>query len=220
MVALLVILFILSLVAIDSLLLSRQQGELAAQHALAPMRVPAPPADVFLDSGHTWLRIESDGTLRLGLDDFLTEAIGDVERVELPEPGTTVRRGSPLLTVVAGTRRLVVPSPAAGTVGRVNGAVAGRPHAVAAEPYGHGWLLSLQPEDLGPALAPLRVGPAAREFLTQQVEMLSDLLTPARAASIPVMADGAVPARGSATRLDDESWNAFQGSILPAGSRS
>ena len=49
--------------------------------------LPQPPQGVFLDSAHTWLRITSDGRLRVGIDDFLAEAVGQVDRVEVPAQG-------------------------------------------------------------------------------------------------------------------------------------
>ena len=105
MVALLVILTIVLALAIDSFVLARQRRT-ASVEALQPivaMKVPQPPQGVFLDTAHTWLRITSDGRLRVGIDDFLAEAVGQVDKVEVPAQGTTIERGSPGPVVISST---------------------------------------------------------------------------------------------------------------------
>lgn len=113
MVALFVILTIVVALAVDSVVLARQRrtAEVAAPLPIVAMKVPQPPQGVFLDTAHTWLRITSDGRLRVGIDDFLAEAVGPVDKVEVPPQGTTIERGSPLFTLFVKGRRLVVPPP-------------------------------------------------------------------------------------------------------------
>ena len=117
MVALLVILTIVVALAVDSLVLHRQARTVAAE-ALQPivaMKLPQPPQGVFLDTAHTWLRITSDGRLRVGIDDFLAEAVGQIDKVDVPAQGASIERGQPLFTLTVKGRKLVIPSPASGT---------------------------------------------------------------------------------------------------------
>ena len=109
MVALLVILTIVLALAVDSWVLARERRTAAvpAQVPLVAMKVPQPPQGIFLDAAHTWLRITSDGRLRVGIDDFLAEAVGQVDRVEVLAQGTTIERGSPLFTLFVKGRKLV-----------------------------------------------------------------------------------------------------------------
>ena len=212
MVALLVILTIVVALAVDSWVLARERRTAAVptQAPLVAMKVPQPPQGIFLDAAHTWLRITSDGRLRVGIDDFLAEAVGQVDRVEVPAQGTTIERGSPLFTLFVKGRKLVVPSPAAGTVMSANDKALRDPSAVVRDPYGAGWVASIWTRDHHAAISPLRIGAAATAFLREELHRLADFMVPARVhATVPVMADGGLPGKGAAANLDDESWQTF-----------
>jgi len=212
MVALLVILTIVVALAIDSFVLARQ-GRSVAVEALQPvvaMKLPQPPQGVFLDSAHTWLRITSDGRLRVGIDDFLAEAVGQVDKVEVPPQGTTIERGSPLFTLTVKGRKLVIPSPASGTFMSANANTQRDPSAVVRDPYGAGWVASIWTRDHHAAISPLRIGAAATHFLRDELHRLADFMVPAgNLAHVPVMADGGLPGKGSAASLDDKAWESF-----------
>jgi glycine cleavage system H protein len=212
MVALLVILTIVLALAVDSWVLARERRTAAvlAPTPLVAMKVPQPPQGIFLDAAHTWLRITSDGRLRVGIDDFLAEAVGQVDKVEVPAQGTTIERGSPLFTLFVKGRKLVVPSPASGTVMSANDKALRDPSAVVRDPYGAGWVASLWTRDHHAAISPLRIGAAATHFLREELHRLADFMVPTRVhATVPVMADGGLPGKGAAANLDDESWQTF-----------
>ncbi len=219
MVALLVILTIVLALTVDSFVLARQRRT-APVEALAPivaMKVPQPPQGVFLDTAHTWLRITSDGRLRVGIDDFLAEAVGQIDRVEVPPQGTTIERGSPLLTLFVKGRKLVIPSPASGTVMSANDKTQRDPSAVLRDPYGAGWLASIWTRDHHAAISSLRIGAAATHFLRDELHRLADFMVPSQEmASVPVMADGGLPGQGAAARLDDKAWESFSREFVNA----
>jgi glycine cleavage system H protein len=212
MVALLVILTIVIALAIDSLVLARQGRTVAAEapQPIVAMKLPQPPQGVFLDTAHTWLRITSDGRLRVGIDDFLAEAVGQIDKVEVPAQGTTIERGSPLFTLFVKGRKLVIPSPASGTFMSANAKTQSDPSAVVRDPYGAGWVASIWTRDHHAAITPLRIGAAATHFLREELHRLADFMVPSGSmARVPVMADGGLPGKGSAASLDDAAWESF-----------
>ena len=99
MTAILVILTILAFIGVDAVVMALRRHRVAVPMAmqLTPMLEPRPPQGIFLDPRHAWVRITTDGTLRVGIDDFLSEALGEVEAVEAPPRGAQVKRGDPLL---------------------------------------------------------------------------------------------------------------------------
>ena len=48
------------------------------------------PKELKYASSHEWARLESDGTIVVGITDHAQEALGDVVYVELPEVGSTI----------------------------------------------------------------------------------------------------------------------------------
>ncbi len=169
------------------------------------------PRGLFLGSGHAWARLANSGELKLGVDEFLAQALGGCDSVELPEPGSKLTKGAPLATISRLRRRIVVPSPIDGTVVATNSTVSRVPSALNADPYGSGWLASVWPVDHAEAIKSLRVGERAFKWLEREVERFTDFLAMRTApklvgATIP---DGARPVVGAALVLDDEAWEEF-----------
>jgi glycine cleavage system H protein len=217
MTAVLVILTILVFVGIDAIVMAfrRRHAPVPSAQTVVAMLEPRPPQGIFLDPHHSWVRITADGTLRVGVDDFLTEAVGDIEGVEAPARGTQVKRGDPLLTLRIKGKSLVVPAPISGEIVGVNDHVATQPWTVNRDPYGVGWIVALWTRDHHDAIKPLRIGTAAAAFLRTELQRLADFLTPTgTAATVPLLADGGIPRRGVLAAAGDEQWVAFQREFL------
>ncbi len=217
MTAILVILTILVFIGVDAVVMAvrRRHAPAPVMVPITPMLEPRPPQGIFLDPHHSWVRITGDGTLRVGIDDFLAEALGDVDGVEAPPRGAQIKRGEPLLKLRVKGKTLVVPAPASGEVVAVNGHVAAQPWTVSRDPYGVGWVVALWARDQHEAIKPLRIGSAASAFLRQELQRLADFLTPAGTlATVPLLADGGIPRKGAVSALDEERWDAFQKEFL------
>jgi len=220
MTALLVIMTIIVAVGLDAALMAyrHRHGAVAAAVAQRAMLEPRPPQGVFLDAAHSWVRITTEGTLRVGVDEFLLEALGEVEIVRVPGRGTRVKRGDPLITLRAGGRELTVPAPADGEVMTMNENVVNSPYLLARDPYGVGWVVGLWTPDHQEAIRPLRIGAAGVGFLRAEmkrlVDFLSGLQTPQ---AVPVLADGGLPLHGALRAIDKDGWEAFQKQFLTSG---
>ena len=57
------------------------------------------PKELKYASSHEWARLESDGTIVVGITDHAQEALGDVVYVELPEVGSTIDAGAEVAVV-------------------------------------------------------------------------------------------------------------------------
>lgn len=152
----------------------------------------------FVSAGHAWARIEPDGQVRAGLDDFARKALGPIEHVELPKLGETVGRGEPLFAVRRGDRTAHFAAPVGGQVMRANGGLLEEPSLVSQSPYLRGWVCLLQPTDLAGDLPALRIG-------QQVVAWYQEELARLREATGPVAAG---------TPLED--WAAFERAFLQA----
>jgi len=217
MTAILVVLTILAAVTVDIVLTKLRHRQAAAGQELpiAAMVQPRPPQGIFLDTAHSCVRITTDGALRVGIDDFLAEALGEPEAVEAPPRGTQVKRGDPLLRLRVKGHTVVVPAPAAGEVIALNERVTATPWMVSRDPYGVGWIVALWTRDHHEAIRPLRIGSAAGAFLRHELQRFADFLTPAGTpATVPLLADGGVPRKGVLATLDEGRLAAFQRDFL------
>ncbi len=190
----------------------QRRGEPVA--ASLPTRAFTPigvPLGVFLHPGHTWAGLNISGEMRLGIDEFLAQAMGGVDRVDLPKVGTRVERGKPVGTLWSHHRALPVLSPVTGTVVGINQSLNRSSMAIDNDPYGAGWLAIVLPSDQHQAVSDLRVGADAVRWLRRETQRFVDFISrqTAPGAIGVVMADGAHPVVGAAASLDHEGWSRF-----------
>ncbi len=172
------------LVAIVNRLLIKREARLEAQRQ-PTVRVVAPalaevvsaseycvPGGAFVSPGHAWARIDPGWQVWTGLDDFARKAIGAVDRVDLPKPGTAVRRGETLFTVRRGSETLHVPSPLSGEVTQTNRGLEEQPKLIVQSPYDRGWACLVKPSDLANDLAGLRIGRPVVKWYQDEVTRL------------------------------------------------
>lgn len=105
------------------------------------------PADLkYLDS-HEWARVESDGTITIGISDHAQGALGDLVFVEVPEVGKSLSKGGAAAVVESVKAASDVYSPVSGEVVAANDALSGSPELVNSDPYGAGWLYKIKPSN-------------------------------------------------------------------------
>lgn len=102
----------------------------------------------YLDS-HEWARVESDGTVTVGISDHAQGALGDLVFVDTPEAGRTVTKGAAAAVVESVKAASDVYSPVSGEIIAANEALSATPELVNSDPYGKGWLFKVKPSDNG-----------------------------------------------------------------------
>ena len=224
MVALFVILTIVVCISVDGVIQwrkSKREG-LAKQWAdeLVPVdafeRMSAPP-DVFLDSGHTWVKVQPSGTANIGIDSFAESLLGRVDAVVLPEVGKTVARGDVLFAVRQDDRRAAFAAPLDGVVTDVHKDVNWQPDMIHEDPYKYGWICALKPRNLAQNLKQLRVAEEARTWLKEEAEKFQQLLAaqPLEALEVGhVLQDGGRTCPGVLEFVDDGAWKKFNEAFL------
>ena len=97
---------------------------------------------------HEWSRLESDGSVTVGISDHAQSALGDLVFVELPAVGKTLAAGAAAAVVESTKAASDVYAPISGTVLAVNTELSDAPEKLNADPYGAGWMFKLQPTQL------------------------------------------------------------------------
>ena len=103
------------------------------------------PDDRRYSKEHEWAKAE-DNRVTVGITDFAQDQLGDVVFVQLPEAGATVTAGEPFGEVESTKSVSDVYSPVTGTVAEKNSAVEDNPEIINSDPYGDGWLISIDAE--------------------------------------------------------------------------
>jgi glycine cleavage system H protein len=105
------------------------------------------PEDLKYTAEHEWVKA-GEGPVRVGITDFAQDALGDIVYVQLPEVGSTVRAGDACGELESTKSVSDLFAPVNGTVTAVNEALADQPDLVNSDPYGEGWLLDIELEDI------------------------------------------------------------------------
>ncbi|HEX2294612.1 MAG TPA: glycine cleavage system protein GcvH [Actinomycetota bacterium] len=102
------------------------------------------PGDRQYTKDHEWA-LERDGRVVVGITHYAQDQLGDVVFVGLPEPGAEVTAGEPLGEVESTKSVSDVYSPVSGKVLEKNSEVEQTPELINSDPYGDGWLVSIEP---------------------------------------------------------------------------
>lgn len=169
------------------------------------------PQGYYLHQGHSWVRMESDGEVRIGLDAFACQLLGALDTVNLPLMGKMVARGEGALGVGRETWWTDLPVPVSGVVTAANARVMERPQLLQEDPYGAGWLLMAHVDDLRSDLRGLFMGAEAKQHLERDIDAL---YTTIEAQLGPLAADGGQLVNDILSHLPRECWDAVAGQFL------
>lgn len=161
------------------------------------------PPELFYCHGHSWVRSEKDGAIRVGLDDLAAHLVGSVDAIEMPKPGDKLRRGKPALRLIRGGESVKVCSPMDGKVVIVNQSVVDAPNVLSTRPYDNGWLLTIRPRVSKNNLSGLMFGQVARNWQRSEVDRLGRMVQ----GRIATAADGATLAYDALSGIPGVRWS-------------
>ena len=101
------------------------------------------PEQLRYSSDHEWVSRDGD-VVRVGITDYAQDALGDVVFVQIPTVGTTVAAGDTFGEVESTKSVSDVYAPVTGLVLEVNEGLADAPQSLNDDPYGDGWICTIQ----------------------------------------------------------------------------
>lgn len=182
--------------------------------SFGPATVSA-PAGILYGKSHTWAFMEKNGSLTLGIDDFLQHVTGTISRVTLRTPGERIRRGERLASVIQRGKQLDIISPVSGTIISRNEKLTGDTALLHSSPYAEGWIYGIEPDNW---LNESRLMSAAAKYteqISEEFGRIRDFLatvtgaSDARLAHI-VLQDGGELKEGLLEEFGPEVWEEFQ----------
>ena len=201
-------------------LMNRQKAVLPVSHGVSGSAPSKPggyvggfrvPGNLSYHPGHSWLVRERKNIVRIGVDEFAAALLGKLDKVILPSPGQWVRQGQSALTFFRQGEETYVASPTEGEVLAVNVDVLRNPTLLRDDPYGQGWLVTLNVPDEVSTNRNL----VPKELITEWMRDAVDRLyarQPALAGA--VSADGGRPAEDLAAELRGVDWKELTGEFF------
>jgi glycine cleavage system H lipoate-binding protein len=161
------------------------------------------PDNLRYHPGHTWALSESPNLVRIGMDDFATKLTGKIEQVSLPQRGQWVRQGQKIWSVVRNGIKIDMVSPIEGSVADINESAMKAPWLISQDPYGEGWMVTVQSPDSKTNFRNLLGGAMAR-WWTEESSLRLQRLVPCALGALAQ--DGGVAVDDVASSLPDEQW--------------
>ena len=104
------------------------------------------PEDLRYSTDHEWIRVEGSRAT-IGITDYAQDALGDVVFVDLPEVGASVEAAGSISEVESTKSVSDIYAPVSGTIAEVNADLADAPERLNDDPYGEGWICTIQLSD-------------------------------------------------------------------------
>jgi glycine cleavage system H protein len=102
------------------------------------------PEDLRYSNEHEWVR-GAEGTVTVGITDYAQDALGDIVFIELPEVGSSLDAGDMMGEIESTKSVSEIYAPVSGTVLTVNTALEDTPELMNSDPYGEGWIATMEP---------------------------------------------------------------------------
>ena len=168
----------------------------------------AVPENLRYHPGHTWALSESTNLVRVGMDDFASKLTGTIESITLPQRGQWIRQGQKVCTIHRDGVAVDMVSPIEGTVSDINRAVELNPKLALSDPYGDGWLVTVNSPDAKTSFKNLLGGPLARWWMEESASRLQRRMPMATAMAFAgaLAQDGGVAVDNVSAEIPDQEW--------------
>lgn len=127
------------------------------------------PRNLHYSPDGLWI-LQEGGLLRIGMADFVQQRNGDIAFATMASVGAELSADDEIASIETVKVNFSIPAPLKGTIVEVNAALHDSPELINQEPYGRGWLVVLQPENLERDRAALMTGEAYSNLARQQAE--------------------------------------------------
>ncbi len=162
------------------------------------------PKDVYYHKGHAWAKLDEGNEIKIGLDDFTQQVMGEIEGIDVPSVGSQLKQGEVAWKIRQGNRKLSQLAPLGGTVVAINEKVLKDPSLVNLSPYDRGWILKIKPKAFSEELPELM---DSFQFQVHFDRLKGKLRSAFNHQSLGmVYADGGEVVKGAGGILEDRLW--------------
>lgn len=172
------------------------------------------PAGVFISPSHTWVSLELNGIVRIGIDDFTQKILGEIDNIALPSKGQKAKKGEPLFSIKHGVRTITFPSPVSGKIVSANINLNDHIEYLNMKPYELGWMCSIEPTNLNEDLHTLKIGSDTVSWYQKEIDKFHGTIKgiSLKKAEAKTVSEGNADVRSE--QPEDEIWEVFSNSFL------
>ncbi len=128
------------------------------------------PDELYYHKDHAWVKLESNGNVRVGMNDFYQKSAGETTYIDLPFEGDEVEQGETCGKIQSAKWVGKFVSPVSGEIMEVNEELEDDCTLINKDPYGDGWIMVVKPSNLEHELVTLFNGDKVEPWLKQEIE--------------------------------------------------
>jgi glycine cleavage system H lipoate-binding protein/ferredoxin len=157
--------------------------------------------EIFYSPGHLWIK-RLNGKVRIGIDDFARKLLSEIKDLSFKERNSEIKKKDVLIKVFSGDKKTEMLSPVDGKIIDINPDVFFNPPIATRDPFGRGWLYTVEPYNLEEDMKKLLFGNKALQWLRNHSDRLHKRIT-----EIGVtITDGGEIEPALHKRLNNEEW--------------
>jgi len=210
MVFLLILAMLLITVAVEVILVRRKKTHQAAAEITPKVfnkNSVLLPEGYSISSGHTWAYSEND-KVKVGIDNFVVNALGDVSLETISNDGLYVKKGDVIAEATSKGKSIKFLSPVTGIIDAVNNGLLSRK---VEDPFGNDWFVKIKETTNEGLLS----GTEAVQWMKNEFRRLKDYISGNMYKPAGVtMYDGGNLVSGSVSMLDADSISEFEEKFL------
>jgi glycine cleavage system H protein len=128
------------------------------------------PDELFYHKEHAWVKIEADGTVRVGMNDFYQKSAGDTTYIDLPFEGDEVSQGETCGKIQSAKWVGKFVSPISGEILKVNSELEDDCTLINKSPYEKGWIMIVKPSNIDDERKNLFHGKQVETWVKKEIE--------------------------------------------------
>jgi len=177
------------------------------------------PQGLFFSKFHTWSHLGVSGIAKVGLDDLLLHLIGEVQFVEIIEPGEKIKKGEFIAKISHKGKILKIYSPISGEIMEVNPVINTNPGLLNTDPYVKGWIYKIKPMSWTADTYSYFLAEDAIQFSKHELEKFNQFITSSIGNNSPIpsmqiLQDGGELIDQPLSDFPEEVWLDFQDDFL------
>ena len=127
------------------------------------------PDELYFHKDHAWAKIEPNGNIRAGVNDFYQESAGDITNIDIPFEGDEVKQGEICARIQSAKWIGKFVSPVSGEIIKTNIELELNSSLINKSPYNKGWIMIVKPSNLDNELKNLLHGNALVSWLKKEI---------------------------------------------------
>lgn len=128
------------------------------------------PDDLYYHREHAWVKLNDDGTVTIGMNEFYYKLAGETTYIDLPMEDDEVSQDETCGKIQSSKWVGKFVSPLSGEITTVNEALEDDCTILDKDPYGDGWIMKLKPSNLEEELKGLYHGGTVESWIKKEIE--------------------------------------------------